>query len=113
MPVDRIVTVSVVSPGMRDQHGEFVPGATAKHRVWATRFDQDLEDLNDEGGARTTGRRDWRVRWRRDIADITDLSTIEVQDGAQTWDVTNLVEDMGRFGDVRRRWLRIQGVVST
>ena len=113
MPVDRIITVSVQAPGHRNMYGEYVEGAVTEHRVWATRFDRDLQDIEEEGGARTETRRDWRVRWTSTLADVADLTTVSVTDGGIDFDVQNIVEDTGRFGETRRRWLRIQGVSST
>ena len=113
MPIDRQIIVRVSETGMRDQNGEYVPGDFADHRVWATRLDQTLEDIVDTGGTRTTGARDWRIRWRSDIASISDLTLVEVRDDAHVYNVENLIEDTGRNGQTRRRWLRIQGVFST
>ena len=113
MPVDRLITVSVEQPGSRNMYGEYVEGETAEHRVWAGRFDRDLEDIESEGGTRNETRRDWRIRWRADIANVTDLTTVSVVDGGQTFNVQNLQEETGRDGRTRRRWLRISGVHTT
>ena len=113
MPIDRLVTVRVSETGMRDQNGEYQPGSFVDHRVWATRLDQTLEDITDTGGTRARGARDWRIRWRSDIANVTNLALVEVHDGAHVWNVENLIEDTGRNGLTRRRWLNIQGVFST
>ena len=112
MPLDRRITITIIGEGMRNEYGEFVPGATTNHRVWATTFDKSLEDIEGEGGVRNERRRDWRIRWDSRFL-VDDLTRIEVQDGADAYNVLQMNEDTGRFGEVRRRWLVIQGVFST
>lgn len=112
MPADRLITVNVTGEGMRNQYGEFVPGQTVAIRTWATVFDRSLEDIEGEGGTRSERRRDWRVRWdSRFIVD--DLTRVDITDGADAYNVLQMNEDTGRFGEVRRRWLVIQGVYTT
>ena len=112
MPVDRIITVRLTSEGMRNEFGEFVPGATVDHRVWASRFDASLTDLAESGGSRDETQRDWRIRYRADVAAIAELSRVTVIDDGLTFNVQNLIEETGRDGITRRRWLRISGVKS-
>ena len=111
MPADRLITVNVMAEGMRNEHGEFVDGAVTAVRTWATRFDKSQEDKEQEGGQLDTTRRDWRIRWDSRIAN-TPASRLEVVDGV-TFNVLNMVEVTGRRGELRRRFLDIQGVHST
>ena len=77
--LDRIITVRVQAEGMRNEHGEFVEGAVTPIRVWASRRDRDLTDIAEEGGTRGEARRDWRIRWRADLAGAA-TSSLAVED---------------------------------
>ena len=112
MALDRRITVTIREPSTRDEHGEDVLGTPTHYPTWATTFDKSLEDIEGEGGVRNERRRDWRIRWdSRFIVD--DLTRIEIRDGADGYNVLQMNEDTGRFGEVRRRWLVIQGIFST
>ena len=112
MPADRLITVNLMAEGMRNEHGEYVDGVVTAIRTWATRSDKSQEDKEQEGGALDTTRRDWRIRWDSRIAN-TPASRLEVVDGLETFNVLNMVEVTGRRGELRRRFLDIQGVHST
>ena len=115
MPADRLITVNVTGEGMRNQFGVFVPGTTTPLKVWASRWDRSQEDIEQEGGGADSTRRDWRIRWRSDVAEIP-VSRLGVVDGAQTFEVINMVEvtRQGRNrADLRRRFLDLQGVYTT
>ena len=112
MPVDRIITITITREGMRNEFGEFVPGAATDHTVWASRFDASLTDLAESGGSRDETQRDWRIRYRADVAAISDLTKLEIIDDEVTFNVLNMIEETGRDGNTRRRWLRISGVYS-
>ena len=113
MPIDRRITVQIRGEDQRDRYGELVPGAINYFPVWAGRFDKTLEDISEIGGERSQIRRAWRVRWFSDLAGITDLERVAVEDGGIEFDVENLVEETGKDGRTRRRWLMIEGVYST
>ena len=112
MPVDRIITVRTTTEGMRNEHGEFEPGVATDHTVWASRFDASITDVAESGGSRGETLRDWRIRYRADFAAIAELSRVTVIDDGLTFNVQNLIEETGRDGITRRRWLRISGVKS-
>ena len=111
MPADRLITINAGTPGHRNDQGVWVPGTTITFRVWATRKDRSLFDSAEEGGARNETRRDWRIRWRSDVATLS-LDTMKVTDGVVIFDVLNMIEltDDGRS---RRRFLELQGVHTT
>ena len=115
MPADRLIEVNITTPGMRNQHGEYVEGATIAVRSWASRRDRSQEDIEQEGGTRDEVRRDWVIRWDSRIADVP-VSMLSVVDGGVTFDALNVVE-LTRQGrgqaDLRRRFLSIQGVFTT
>ena len=106
--LDRRITINIQAEG-EYVRGEFVEGEPTPHSVWASRRDLSQEDTIDAGGQRTEKRRTWRIRWRRDFADM-DVQRIGVVDGADTFNVLNFREDTGRDMDVRRRWLVIEGL---
>ena len=112
MPVDRIITVRTTTEGMRNEHGEFEPGVATDHTVWASRIDASIKDVEESGGSRDETQRDWRIRYRADVAAIAELSRVTVIDDGLTFNVQNLIEETGRDGITRRRWLRISGVKS-
>ena len=111
MPADRLITIGAGTPGHRNDQGVWVPGTTITFRVWATRKDRSLEDISGEGGMRNETRRDWRIRWRSDVATLA-LDTMTVTDGAQDFDVLNMIE-LTDDGRTRRRFLELQGVHTT
>ena len=115
MPADRKITINVTTAGMRNMHGEYVPGSTTAIVVWASRRDKSQEDIEQEGGTITSTRRDWRIRWDRRIA-LTPVSALDVVDEGVTFNVLNMVEvtRQGRGqADLRRRFLDVQGVHVT
>ena len=114
MPADRLITVNITTPGMRNQHGEYVEGATIAVRSWASRRDRSQEDIEQEGGTRDEVRRDWVIRWDSRIA-LTPPSRLAVEDSGVTFNVLNMVEvtRQGRAPDLRRRFLDVQGVHTT
>ena len=115
MPADRLITVNITTPGMRNQHGEYVEGATIAVRSWASRRDRSQEDIEQEGGTRDEVRRDWVIRWDRRIA-LVPVTRLDVVDDGVTFNVLNMVEITRRGRgqpDLRRRFLEIQGVFTT
>ena len=111
MPADRLITITTETPGHRNDQGVYIPGQSVARRVWATRMDRSLEDVAEEGGQRDETRRDWRIRWRSDVAALAP-SDMKVTDEGQDFDVQNMIEvtDEGR---TRRRFLDVQGVYTT
>ena len=113
MPVDRVIILKIEEEGHRNEYGEFVPGRSESHRIWATRRDLSLRDITEVGGELTNTRREWRVRWLKTLADVRDLTTVSIEDEGVEFNVDNLVEVTGRDGITRRRFYDIEGVHST
>ena len=107
MTLDRIIDIEIKAEGDRDDTGEFLPGMTTTSRVWATRMDRSLEDIEQEGGTRNIARRDYRVRWRSDIAGALPTN-VTIADGAQVFQVSNLTEEEEAHG--RRRFMVLECV---
>ena len=94
-----------------NDYGEAETRIVATLPLWATRMDGDVADTEEEGGSRDETRRDYRIRWRADIAGAF-VGEVSVQDGALTFNVLRVREETDR-GRTRKRWLTIQGVHST
>ena len=109
MPLDRRITVTIATTGF-NKYGE-PETMTTSIPVWATRMDGDVEDVEQEGGVRNEIRRDYRIRWRADVA-AAFVSDVAVQDGALRFNALRVSEQTDQ-GRTRRRWLLIQGVYST
>ena len=76
--------------------------------VFATALDISVQRVLETGGARLDSDRVFRVRWFEELA-IAPVTSIELADElALAYRVTNVSEYVGRFGDLRRRWLDIE-----
>ena len=105
--------------GRRLQHaGQFVPGVAVLYPVFATVLDltrtRDIT-IAGGGGARNQIDRIYRVRWFEELA-LAPPTSIEVTSElgvvfAQQR-VGKISEYVGRFGDLRRRWLDIEIVIE-
>ena len=105
MTLDRIIDLNIQDEGDRDDTGEFVPGEVTSSRVWAERDDKALEDIEQEGGSRNVARRNYRLRWRSDLA-ATVPTNITIMDGSQVFQVSNIVEEEEGYG--RRRFMVLE-----
>lgn len=111
MALDRRIQVVVESPGGFDNDGNPLPPVVVAHEVWATRFDQSLEQVISEGGQRNETRRSFRIRWSSAIAGQPPTS-LSIVDGGISLDVVNIIEETSR-GRSRHKWLRLEATVST
>ena len=113
MPADRRIVVNVTSEGYRNEFGEFVEGTVTPLEVWASRRDVGQERKVERQGTRDETSRDWRIRWDSRIAN-SPTSLLKVEDGGETFTVTNMVEvtRQREVPDLRRRFLDLQGVRS-
>ena len=103
--LDRIILVSIRGPDTRNEFDEHVPGVKVVYRRWATRMDLDLKDIEEEAGTFSEARRDWVVRWFRELAEsVPDL--VSISEGEFNFNCTNIVE----IAERRRRFLKVQGV---
>ena len=113
MPADRRIIVQLQTEGYRDPdlQGELVPGAVTTIGVWATRRDVGQELKTERQGTRDETSRDWRIRWNSRIA-LSPTSLLKVEDGGETFTITNMVEVTEQRGgpDLRRKFLDLQGV---
>ena len=108
MPLDRPIVIGVRGPDDTNAAGQFVPGAVELYPVFATTIDISVQRVLETGGARLDSDRVFRVRWFEELA-LAPVTSIELTDElALAYTVTNVSEYVGRFGDLRRRWLDIE-----
>ena len=105
MPLDRRITVRRTVTGTND-FGESTETVT-DFQVWAGVADLSAFDVESEGGTFTNRLRKWTIRWRSDFVSF-DTSELSVIDGAEMFNVTNLVRQQD--GAERRRFMLIEGV---
>ena len=110
MPLDRLIELSRVS-STRNEHGESVETVTALGTVWATRIDATLSDVEEEGGTRGELRRDFRIRWRHDVAALTAPNQIRVTENNVVFNSQRVAEDTDRGRD-RNRFILIQCIAA-
>ena len=111
MPLDRPIIVGIRGPDDHNAAGIFVPGPVTDYPVFATVI--DLTQTRDimAGGARLRVDRIYRVRWFEELA-LAPVTSVEVTSelgfhfGPTA--VGNISEFVGRFQDLRRRWLDIE-----
>ena len=65
----------------------------------------------ERSGTRDETSRDWRIRWDANIA-ATPTSRLKVEDGAETFQIVNMVEVTQQRGgpNLRRKFLDLQGI---
>ena len=97
MPLDRPITVGIRGADDHNAAGQFVPGVVVEYPVFATVL---------PGGARNTADRIFRIRWFEElaVAPVTSVSIVADELGLP-YNVGHVSEYVGRFGDLRRRWL--------
>ena len=114
MPLDRPITIGIRGPDDFNAAGQFVPGVAVEYPVWATVIDltatREIRTAGG-GGARNQIDRIYRVRWFEELA-LAPPTSVEVTSelGAHFGPglVGSISEYVGRFQDMRRRWLDIE-----
>ena len=82
------------------------------YRVWGTRDDLTKEQAVAEGGVSTVTRRNYTVRWFRQLADaVFPLVAVTAEDGA-VLRIVGIVE-LTRDGRQRHRFITIEAVKAT
>ena len=114
MPADRRITVNVEAEGTRNEYNEYVPGDVAALTVWASKYDLRLIDIEEAGGVRSEVTRRWRLRYDSRIYD-TPVDRLEVVDGTQTFDITQVREVTAQRDapDLRRKYIELTGIFTT
>ena len=111
MPLDRPIIVSIRAGDDYNAAGQFVPGVAVEYPVWATVVDLTASREIMQGGSRLQIDRIYRVRWFEELA-LAPVTSVEVTSelgfhfGPTL--VRNIAEYVGRFQDLRRRWLDIE-----
>ncbi len=108
MALDRPATLTMPTPGSRNEYGEWVPGVATEYRVWLTRIDAPADrELNPEGN-RTVQVGRFRTRWFAALAgfDVSRDGSIAI-DGEGQWRLTGVDEtDAGHIRSDQARPLR-------
>ena len=108
MPLDRPITIGIRGPDDTNDAGQHVPGVKVDYPVFATAIDISVSRVLETGGARLEADRVFRVRWFEELA-LAPPTSIELTDElAATFTVTKVEEFVGRFQDLRRRWLDLE-----
>ena len=108
MPLDRPITIGIRGPDDFNDAGQHVPGVVVEYPAWATPIDISVQRNLEAGGARLASDRVLRVRWFEELA-LAPVTSIELTDElALAYTVTKVSEYVGRFGEIRRRWLDIE-----
>ena len=108
MPLDRPITIGIRGPDDTNAAGQHVPGVVEPYGIFATAIDISVTRNLETGGARLEADRVFRVRWFEELA-LAPVTSIELTDElALKYTITNVAEFVGKFGDLRRRWLDIE-----
>ena len=67
--LNRVITLRVKAAGRRNEHGEFEAGAIVDHVLWAGIANPEINNTLAEEGSRDVRRKDFTIRWRRDVID--------------------------------------------
>ncbi len=110
MGLDRRIRIVIYGAGVVDAWGRYTQGAPEYHDVWAE-YRAQSQELRLELGITTQNFKTWRVRYLQCLIDASELlPNIEIIDGGLTYKPTNIVEDTGKYDDMRRRYILIHGV---
>ena len=102
MPFDTIITIHIEALGMRDEHGEYVPGPVTDYEVWADETGAGSIDTPTVGGLIVTAGRTFLVRWFRELAVTFDPFVTITDNLGQTW-----YSDGISVSDARQRFIII------
>ena len=111
MPLDRPIIIGIRGPDDFNPAGQFVAGPLTDYPVFATVIDLTATRNIAPGGARLQIDRIYRVRWFEELA-LAPITSVEVTSELGFHFGPTLVgsisEYVGRFQDLRRRWLDIE-----
>ena len=106
MALDRRISLAVQALGAYNDHGEYEPGVTVTHEVWAEVSDKSaFREVNAEGTGFDALRR-YKVRWFNAL-DQARPDLVTVIDAGDTYTVTNIVRQAPNMR--RRQWVYIEG----
>ena len=108
--LDRVVTLQIHGEGARDEYGEFVPGAIVDHVLWAEIANPEISNSLGEEGTRDVRRKNFTIRWRRDVIDTPTNRLHVVDEYGRQYNVEQTTEIVD---DTRKRFMTITGIRST
>ena len=110
MPLDRPIVIGIRGPDSFNDAGQFMAGPRTDYPVFATVVDLTATRNIEPGGARLQIDRIYRVRWFEELA-LAPITSVEVTSELGhhfgPTSVGSISEYVGRFQDMRRRWLDI------
>ena len=107
MPVDRLITVSILDVGSHvNMYGEYIEGTDVDYRVWAGQQDLSTSRVLETGGVRGDADRVFRVRWFNELASAT-VDQLKLTDHASDSYTITRIEEITKNGQ-RRRWLDLE-----
>ena len=108
MALDRPIIIGIRGPSDFNDAGQHIPGVLTEYPAWASPIDISVSRNLEVGGARLESDRVLRVRWFEELA-LAPVTSIELTDElALAYTVTKVSEYVGRFGEIRRRWLDLE-----
>ena len=108
MALDRPLTITVTGMGDYSPQGVYLPGVAVVYEIYGTPIDISVGRVLDGNGARLDSDRIFRVRWFEELA-LAPVTSIALTDElGLTYTVTKVEEYVGRFGEMRRRWLDVE-----
>ena len=114
MPLDRPIIIGIRGADDFDDAGHFVAGPLTEYPVWATVVDLSaIREVRTTGGGGSRNQIDriYRIRWFQELALAPPTSvevTSELGHHFGPILVGSISEYVGRFQDMRRRWLDIE-----
>ena len=103
--LDRLITLSILAEGMRDEHGEFQDGPVIfTGQVWA-RYDDvgSGQEISTGGLLRVVEYRNFIIRWRTDLTTTRSGNIGVTDEDNKGWAVTRVSEE-----DARRRFMQLE-----
>ena len=105
MPLDRRITVRIAAEGMRNDQGEYVPGATTDYAVWSEQRGAGSVDSLTGAGERVTAVRSFTVRYFEALARARIDNVSVVDEHGFAWNSENVT-----LSDARRRFIEISAL---
>ena len=90
---------------MRNDFGEFEPGAITEYPVWADQAGAGSVDTETSAGIVITAARTYTVRWFEELITATIPNVAIVDDLGHTWNADSVSES-----NARRRYISISAV---
>ena len=108
--LNRVVTLRIQAAGAYNNDGVWVPGAIVDHVLWAEITNPEISDSLNTEGSRDVRRKNFTIRWRRDVIDSPTNRLFVVDEYGRQYNVEQTTEIVD---DTRKRFMTITGIRST